>query len=136
MALLEKKILLGFYEFWLIVSVLFILSQGFNTYVLCHLYFVLAVPLLVIWFLYKDKNMTESILELSDDAEVRLFSEENGVSYVAVAIEGGYITGYIKSSMIKNDAKTAVRNVLIILAVLASVCGTATYFILRKKNEV
>ena len=86
--------------------------------------------------LYKDKNMTESILELSDDAEVRLFSEENGVSYVAVAIEGGYITGYIKSSMIKNDAKTAVRNVLIILAVLASVCGTATYFILRKKNEV
>lgn len=58
MALLEKKILLGFYEFWLIVSVLFILSQGFNTYVLCHLYFVLAVPLLGIWFLYKDKNIT------------------------------------------------------------------------------
>ena len=58
MALLEKKILLGFYEFWLIVSVLFILSQGFNTYVLCHLYFVLAVPLLGIWLLYKDKNIT------------------------------------------------------------------------------
>ena len=58
MALLEKQILSGFYGFWLIVSMVFILSHGFNTYVLCHLYFILIVPLLGIWLLYKNKNMT------------------------------------------------------------------------------
>lgn len=58
MALLEKQILSGFYGFGLIVSMVFILSHDFNTYVLCHLYFILIVPLLGIWLLYKNKNMT------------------------------------------------------------------------------
>ena len=58
MALLEKQILSRFYGFWLIVSMVFILSHDFNTYVLCHLYFILIVPLLGIWLLYKNKNMT------------------------------------------------------------------------------
>ena len=84
--------------------------------------------------LYADRALTEKIVSLPENTEVRLLSEEDGICMVAYFDGEQFVTGYVRASDIKDEAKTTVRNVLIVLAVLASVCGTATYFILRKKT--
>ncbi len=83
---------------------------------------------------YKDKELTTSLIELKNGTSIRLIDELDGVSYIAFSTDGGWVNGYIKSSAIKDDTSIAIRNILIIIAVLASVCGTTTYFILRKKK--
>ncbi len=85
--------------------------------------------------LYADKELTTEIKKLSDNQKIRLFYTENGISKIAVEVEeGSWIEGYIKSSAIQNEPNRAVRNILIILAVTASVCGTLTYFLMRRKG--
>ncbi len=85
--------------------------------------------------LYQDASLTNEIQRLSDGKEIRLLSTDNGVSKVAVKLnDGSFVLGYINSSAIKNEPNRAIRNLLIILAVTASVCGTASFFLLRKKR--
>ncbi len=86
--------------------------------------------------LFSDKELSNAILELSNGQTVTVFNVEKDVAYVLVSDgNGGYIEGYISVSAIKNDAGTAVRNILIVLAVSTCVCGTAIYFVTRKKKD-
>ena len=85
--------------------------------------------------LYSDFSLETEIQELSDGKQVRLISTENGICKVAVKLEDGtFINGYIKSSAIKDEPNRAIRNILIILAVTASVCGSVSFFLLRRKR--
>ena len=80
--------------------------------------------------------MSTAILELSNGQTVTVLNIDNDVAYVLVSDgNGGVINGYISVSAIKNDAGTAVRNILIVLSVAACVCGTAVYFVTRKKKD-
>ncbi len=83
---------------------------------------------------YLDKELTNEIKSLNDGESVRVISTENGVCYIAFSTESGFVNGYISANAIKNDPSVAIRNILIIIAVMASVCGTTTYFILRKRR--
>ncbi len=83
---------------------------------------------------YSEKELTTSITELENDTSVRVISVDDGVAYIAFSTQSGYVTGYIDASSILAPQSTAIRNILIIIAVMASVCGTTTFFILRKKK--
>ena len=83
---------------------------------------------------YAEKEMSTVIKQLADGAKVRVMEKGSSVCKIAYYDQdNGWITGYIKTSAIKDEPSRAVRNILIILAVAACVCGTTTYFILRKK---
>ncbi len=85
--------------------------------------------------LYRDQDMKVDIMRLSDNQTVHVLSKTGKVLKVMVMIDDNqFIEGYIKSSSIIDKPKTTVRNILIILAVTASVCGTLTYFLIRKKG--
>lgn len=81
---------------------------------------------------YLDQTMQQKSGTLKDGEKVKVLSIENGVAKIIIDGQDGVF--YIKSSAIKDEPNVAVRNILIILAVAASVCGTASYFILRKKD--
>jgi hypothetical protein len=86
--------------------------------------------------LYKNADLTEEIDVIENGTKVRVMNNENGVCFVIIDLgDNNFIEGYISSSALKTDEpNTTVRNILIILAVTASVCGTLTYFLLRKKD--
>ena len=86
--------------------------------------------------LYKNADLTEEIDIIENGTKVRVMNNENGVCFVIIDLgDNNFIEGYISSSALKTDEpNTTVRNILIILAVTASVCGTLTYFLLRKKD--
>ena len=54
MALLEKKLIAAFYAFWLVASVVVVSYYGLCPYTICHLYFILIVPLIGLWMLFKN----------------------------------------------------------------------------------
>lgn len=83
---------------------------------------------------YSDAQLTVEIGELEKNSQIRVISQENGVCKIAYLSDGEFKEGYIKSSAIINEAKISVRNVLIVLATITCACGTATYFILRKRT--
>ncbi len=83
---------------------------------------------------YLDQELTQKITSLKDGTSVRLISKNDGVAEIAFKTENGWARAYMRTNAIKNPANTAIRNVLIIIAVMASVCGTTTYFVLRKKR--
>lgn len=85
--------------------------------------------------IYSDEKLTEELAELENGTSVRVYSIKDGVAKIAYETAEGYVFGYIDAKRIKDEANLAVRNILISLAVITSVCGTATYFILRKKSE-
>ncbi len=82
---------------------------------------------------YSDKEMTNKIFTL-EKTEVRVYEELGKVSRIKYFDGNGWVDGYVSSSAIINKAKDSVRNVLILLAVITSLCGTATFFILKKSN--
>jgi len=72
---------------------------------------------------------------LENGEKIRIISTENDVCKILVSDgNGGYLEGYISAKDIKNEPNTAVRNILIILAVSACVCGTTAYFVIKKKE--
>ena len=81
---------------------------------------------------YSDQALTQKVGTFKDGDTVKLLSVENGVAKILIDDTNEIL--YIKASAIKDEPIVAIRNILIILAVAASVCGTATYFILRKKD--
>ncbi len=86
--------------------------------------------------LFSDQQLSVAIKELTDGTSVRVLSKDGGVIKVAVKDGNEWVVGYIKTTAIKNQPQKAVRNILIVLAVVACVCGTSTYFILRKKIKI
>ena len=81
--------------------------------------------------LYSDDQLTDAITNLSK-CEVRIYEDNGKVAKIAYLDGENWIYGYISSSTIIDTAKNSVRNVLIVLAVITSICGTATFFILKK----
>ena len=86
---------------------------------------------------YLDNSLNEEkvIATLTDGQQIKLLSIENGVAHILFNVENGVIEGYISASSIKNEPNTAVRNILIALAVIACACGSISYFLLRKKAD-
>ena len=85
--------------------------------------------------LYKNADLSVELLQLKDGENVKLLANENGVLKIAVTIESGEeIIGYIPENALAVNPSTIVRNVLIILAVFASLAGTVSFFLLRKKQ--
>lgn len=84
---------------------------------------------------YKDAALSEEMVSLEKDNQVRLISKENGVCKIAFLKDGEWTEGYIKASAVIDEGSIAVRNVLIVLAVITCACGSATYFILRKRTQ-
>ena len=75
------------------------------------------------------------MLTLANDTSVKVVEKNDDYALVLVDTgDGTWLQGYIDASAIKDPAKKAVRNILIILIVSVCVLGTALYFLLRKKK--
>lgn len=83
---------------------------------------------------YLDPELTEILTEFEETTEVRLIERGADYLYVAFATQDGYETGYVDTRYLINEPNTTIRNVLAILALFTCLCGTATYFVLRKKS--
>jgi hypothetical protein len=83
---------------------------------------------------YQDKEMTNEIFTL-EKTEVRVYEDLGKVTKIKYFDGNAWVDGYVSSSAIINKAKDSVRNVLIILAVITSLCGTASFFILKKPKQ-
>lgn len=84
---------------------------------------------------YKSEDLTESIYQLSDGDKVEVVEDLDGKLKIKLKVSDGYIEGYISAEAVKNDAKLAVRNILIILIISVCVLGTSLFLILRKKHS-
>ena len=75
--------------------------------------------------------------DLAGDAITRnmLSKIENGVAFLGVEIDGVWEYGYMDAKLFESSAAITVRNVLIVLAAIGCLCGSTTYFILRKKGK-
>ena len=85
---------------------------------------------------YSDKSLDSStkMFSIEDGQTIRVFSIEDSVAKIMVNVNDVWLEGYISSSSIKDKPQTIVRNILIILAVIACSCGSISYFLLRKKQ--
>lgn len=81
--------------------------------------------------IYLDKELTTKICDIPS-ATIRLFHNENGVATIQYLDGDVWVDGYVDSSALINAPNLAVRNILIVLAVITSLCGTASFFILKK----
>jgi hypothetical protein len=85
--------------------------------------------------LYSDEQLSQEILQIPDGQMVRVYQNNNGVLKVWYKTSDGYIEGYISSTAILDNPNLQIRNILIVLAVSASLCGSITYFVLRSKRD-
>ena len=83
-------------------------------------------------YVYNDSKLTEKTLELVDGSQVKVIEQSKNAVKIAYKHQGEWVVGYINASAIYNKPNTSIRNILIILALSACVCGTATYFVLRR----
>lgn len=83
---------------------------------------------------FSDSALTNKICDVKKGQQVRLISIDDGVARVAIKIDQTYTFGFVKESAIDDAPSRAIRNLLIILAVSAAVCGSLSYFLMRKKG--
>jgi len=86
-------------------------------------------------WVYKQSDMQEKAFELKKDSTIRLIEKGDKVCKIAYKNGNEWEIRYIYTSKIIDQPALAIRNVLIILAVVACLCGTTTYFLLRNKKE-
>ncbi len=86
-------------------------------------------------YLYSDNELKNKLIELADNSAVKIITSEKGVLQVIYQTPEGAISGYISASKIIDTESSTVTTVLIVLAACASVCGTLTFFLLRKKKQ-
>lgn len=79
---------------------------------------------------YKNEDLTDEFFKLNDGDTVKVLARKNGI----LKILTGDMIGYISEKSVKTNPNATVRNVLIILAVVGSLAGTLSYFLLRKKK--
>lgn len=82
---------------------------------------------------YKNIELTEELSTIADNTVVKVYSTENGVCRISYKSNENDIFGYVSIASIKRDSDISMRNILIVLCVVASVCGALSYFLLRKK---
>ncbi len=86
---------------------------------------------------YSDASLSTQSFVLTDGQSVKVFLEIGDVLLVTYhsALTDQWEFGYISASSVKNDAQTAVRNVIIIIVVAVCVSATTVYLILKKKKR-
>jgi len=84
---------------------------------------------------YKDSSMQEKVFILPENTSIRLLEKKGNISKIAYKNGDNWEVGYIYTSKIIDEPNLAIRNILIILAVVACLCGTSTYFLLRSKKR-
>ncbi len=85
---------------------------------------------------FEKDDMQTKIISLKENTQVRLIEKGDSISKIAFKLDDGtYQIGFIYTNKIIDKANIAIRNILIILAVAACVCGTLTYFLLRKRKS-
>lgn len=84
---------------------------------------------------YTDVSLKHKATTLSKGTTIRLYSIENGVAKIAYFDGENWIDAYASQSAIEQKPNTTIRNVLIILALTACICGSITFFVLRKKED-
>lgn len=84
---------------------------------------------------YSDKALTSQVKTLERGTEIRLIERDGSTCKIAYKVDQtNWAIGYIDASAIQDPANVATRNILIILAVTACLCGTISYFLLRRKK--
>lgn len=83
---------------------------------------------------YADEELTTELVSVADGTKIKVFGANGNVLKIAVKIDGDWIVGYVSADKIKDAPNVTLRNVLIVIAVAATLAGTASYFILRKKQ--
>lgn len=83
---------------------------------------------------YANAELTETLTELSDGAQVRVIENEKGVAKIIVEKDGEISIGFIQSKMIKNPSGDAIKIVIVIMALGLCILGTGLYLIHRKKK--
>ena len=108
------------------------IPQGFTTETLSEdlKYDVYEIETVKSTAVYKNEDLTDELFTLSDGDKVKVIGRKNGVLKVLT----GETVGYISEKSVKTNPNAEVRNVLIIVAVLGSLAGTVSYFLLRKKK--
>ena len=86
---------------------------------------------------YSNYELSQLVFEdyLEDGTTIRLIEKDKNVSKIAVFVDGEWIEGYISTKYIKDKPSLAIRNVLVILAVVTSLSATSVYFLLKKKKH-
>ncbi len=84
--------------------------------------------------IFADEALTVKLACLTKGQEVKVVEIKNGVAQIYYQTQSGYVTAYMNARYIDDAPGTAVRNVLIVLAVITCICGSVTYFLLRKKS--
>ena len=83
---------------------------------------------------YSDPELTDIIAEFTETTEVRLIKKHADSLYISFDTADGVKEGYVEAKYLVNEPNVTVRNVLAILALFTCICGTITYFVLRKKS--
>lgn len=85
---------------------------------------------------FSNKELTK-LTGVLESQEIKLLEIDGSICKIAYRVnQTDWAVGYINSSAIKDPANVAVRNILIILAVATCLCGTTSYFLLRKKVRI
>lgn len=84
---------------------------------------------------YQDAQLKTKITTLAKGENVKVYAKNGKVATIKYFDGQNWVDGYINQEDIQNKPNKAVRNTLIVLAVIACSCGTVTYFVMRKKNE-
>ncbi len=85
--------------------------------------------------LFSDAQLSNEICDIKNGTKARLISSEDGILCIAIKLDGENFTlCYVSEKALDNSPSRAVRNILIILAATAAVCGSISYFLMRKRG--
>lgn len=85
--------------------------------------------------IYLDKNLTSPIITTTEEINVRLYSSLDGIIEIEYFNGETWVKGYALEKDLLNEPNTAIRNILIVLAVITCACGSITFFIVRNKQK-
>lgn len=84
---------------------------------------------------YSDKGLKTAVYTLVDGQSVKVYDNNGKVATIRYFDGQQWLDGYINQEDLQNKPNKAIRNTLIVLAVIACASGTTTYFLMRKKKE-
>ena len=84
---------------------------------------------------YIDESLSNPLTTLEKNSTVRLFSIKDGIATIEYFNGETYVKGFVSESDLINEPNLAIRNILIVLAVITCACGSITFFIIRTKNK-
>lgn len=85
--------------------------------------------------IYLDAELKNSLTTTTENSTIRLFKVENGIIEIEFYNGQNWVKGYALEKDLLDEPNTAIRNILIVLAVITCACGSITFFILRGKHK-